>query len=79
VEFQEDPENTLRCKLVAVVETTGKYIFVNRTGMKVIERSRTDLALELRNGVARVLDDTLLFERALESVIGNLKRLKRGK
>jgi hypothetical protein len=79
VEFQEDPENTLRCKLVAVIETTGKYIFVNRTGMKVLERSRTDLAQELRNGVARVLDDTLLFERALESVIGNLKRLKRGK
>jgi hypothetical protein len=79
VEFQEDPENTLRCKLVAIIETTGKYIFVNRTGMKVLERGRIDLALELRNGVARVLDDTLLFERALESVIGNLKRLKRGK
>ena len=43
------------------------------------ERSRTDLALELRNGVARMLDDTLLFDRALESVIGNLQRLNRGK
>ena len=79
VEFQEDPENSLRCKLVAIITATGKYIFVNRTGMKVLERSRPDLALELRNGRARVLDDTLLFERALERVIGNLKRLKRGK
>ncbi|MGF6200498.1 DUF1631 domain-containing protein [Pseudomonas laurylsulfatiphila] len=79
VEFQEDPENSLRWKLVAIIATTGKYIFVNRTGMKVLERSRPDLALELRNGVARLLDDTLLFERALERVIGNLKRLKRGK
>ena len=79
VEFQEDPENSLRCKLVAIIAATGQYIFVNRTGMKVLERSRPDLALELRNGVARVLDDTLLFERALASVIGNLKRLKRGK
>ena len=79
VEFQEDPENSLRCKLVAIIAATGKYIFVNRTGMKVLERGRPDLALELRNGVARVLDDTLLFERALERVIGNLKRLKRGK
>jgi hypothetical protein len=43
------------------------------------ERRRTAPTLELRNGVARVLDDTLLFERALESVIGNLKRLNRGK
>jgi hypothetical protein len=79
VEFQEDAENSLRCKLVAVIENTGQYIFVNRTGMKVLERNRLDLALELRNGVVRVLDDTLLFERALESVIGNLKGLKRGK
>jgi len=79
VEFQEDPENSLRCKLVAIIAATGQYIFVNRTGMKVLERSRPDLALELRNGRARVLDDTMLFERALERVIGNLKRLKRGK
>ncbi|MDP9654266.1 UNVERIFIED_ORG: hypothetical protein J2W87_002185 [Pseudomonas putida] len=79
VEFQEDPENSLRCKLVAIIAASGQYIFVNRTGMKVLERSRPDLALELRNGTARVLDDTLLFERALERVIGNLKRLKRGK
>jgi len=79
VEFQEDEENTLRCKLAAIIEATGKYIFVNRTGMKVLERSRIGLALEFRRGAVRALDDTLLFDRALESVIGNLRRLNRGK
>ncbi|UWF50180.1 DUF1631 domain-containing protein [Pseudomonas sp. N3-W] len=79
VEFQEDEENTLRCKLAAIIEATGKYIFVNRTGMKVLERSHTGLALEFRRGAVRTLDDTLLFDRALESVIGNLRRLNRGK
>ncbi|MEB0044192.1 MULTISPECIES: DUF1631 domain-containing protein [unclassified Pseudomonas] len=79
VEFQEDEENTLRCKLAAIIDATGKYIFVNRTGMKVLERSRTVLALEFRRGAVRALDDTLLFDRALESVIGNLRRLNRGK
>lgn len=79
VEFQEDEENALRCKLTAVIEATGKYIFVNRTGMKVLERGRTELALEFRHGVVRALDDTLLFDRALESVIGNLRRINRGK
>lgn len=79
VEFQEDEENTLRCKLAAIIEATGKYIFVNRTGMKVLERSRTGLALEFHRGAVRALDDTLLFDRALESVIGNLRRLNRGK
>ena len=79
VEFQEDEENTLRCKLAAIIDATGKYIFVDRTGMKVLERSRTGLALEFRRGAVRTLDDTLLFDRALESVIGDLQRLNRGK
>ncbi|MFJ2366138.1 DUF1631 domain-containing protein [Pseudomonas sp. NPDC087697] len=79
VEFQEEDENTLRCKLAAIIQSTGKYIFVNRTGLKVLERSRTGLALEFRRGAVRTLDDTLLFDRALESVIGNLRRLNRGK
>ncbi|RON10286.1 thymidine phosphorylase [Pseudomonas brassicacearum] len=79
VEFQEDDENTLRCKLAAIIQATGKYIFVNRTGLKVLERSRTGLALEFRRGTVRTLDDTLLFDRALESVIGNLRQLNRGK
>lgn len=79
VEFQEDEENSLRCKLAAIIESTGKYVFVNRTGLKVQEHSRTSLALEFRRGAARVLDDTLLFDRALESVLGNLRQLNRGK
>lgn len=79
VEFQEDDDNSLRCKLAAIIEATGKYVFVNRTGLKVLEHSRTSLALEFRRGTARLLDDTLLFDRALESVLGNLRQLNRGK
>ncbi|RON90732.1 DUF1631 domain-containing protein [Pseudomonas fluorescens] len=79
VAFQEDDEHVLRCKLAAIIEATGKYVFVDRTGMKVLERSRVELALEFRRGVVRALDDTLLFDRALESVLGNLRRLNRGK
>jgi hypothetical protein len=79
VAFAEDDEHSLRCKLAAIIEATGKYVFVDRTGMKVLERSRTSLALEFRRGAVRALDDTLLFDRALESVLGNLRRLNRGK
>ncbi|WP_449441248.1 DUF1631 domain-containing protein [Pseudomonas migulae] len=79
VEFQEEEDHNLRCKLAAIIEATGNYIFVDRTGMKVLERSRTGLALDFRRGAVRILDDTLLFDRALESVIGNLRRLNRGK
>lgn len=76
VEFQEDEEHKLRCKLAAIIKPTGKFIFVNRTGMKVLEKTRMGLAVEFRRQAIRLLDDALLFDRALESVIGNLRRLK---
>ena len=76
VEIQEDEEHKLRCKLAAVIKPTGKFIFVNRTGMKVLEKTRMGLAVEFRRSAIRLLDDALLFDRALESVIGNLRRLK---
>jgi len=76
VEFQEDEEHKLRCKLAAVIKPTGKYIFVNRTGMKALEKTRMGLATEFQRGAIRLLNDTLLFDRALESVIGNLRKLK---
>ncbi|SNS26343.1 DUF1631 domain-containing protein [Pseudomonas segetis] len=78
VEFIEDDEHKLRCKLAAIIKPTGKYIFVNRTGMKVLEKTRMALAIEFRRNAIRLLDDALLFDRALESVIGNLRRLKNG-
>lgn len=76
VEFQEDEEHKLRCKLAAVIKPTGKYIFVNRTGMKVLEKTRMGLAIEFRRDAIRLLNDALLFDRALESVISNLRSLK---
>ncbi|CAM5541254.1 hypothetical protein SSTU70S_01160 [Stutzerimonas stutzeri] len=76
VEFQEDEEHKLRCKLAAVIKPTGRYIFVNRTGMKVLEKTRMGLASEFQRGAIRLLNNTLLFDRALESVIGNLRKLK---
>jgi len=76
VEIQEDEEHKLRCKLAAVIRPSCRYIFVNRTGMKVLEKTRMSLALEFHRNAVRLLDDALLFDRALESVIGNLRRLK---
>ncbi|SDO79957.1 DUF1631 domain-containing protein [Pseudomonas jinjuensis] len=76
LEIQTTPEHKLRCKLAAVIKPSGRYIFVNRTGMKVLEKTRMALAVEFRRNAVRLLDDALLFDRALESVIGNLRRLK---
>ena len=76
LEIHKEDGQKLRCKLAAWIKPTGKYIFVNRNGMKVLEKTRNSLAAEFQRGAIRLLDDALLFDRALESVIGNLRRLK---
>lgn len=76
LEIHKKDGQKLRCKLAAWIKPTGKYIFVNRNGMKVLEKTRNSLAAEFQRGAIRLLDDALLFDRALESVIGNLRRLK---
>lgn len=62
-----------RAKLAAVIRVNGRYIFVNRSGVKIAEKTKQELALELKAGQIQVLNDGLLFDRALESIIGNLR------
>ncbi|MGQ9426017.1 DUF1631 domain-containing protein [Gilvimarinus sp. F26214L] len=69
-EMVESSGKNYRCRLAAIIKPTGKYIFVNRSGMKVAEQSREGLALALQQDQLKPLDDSMLFERALESVIG---------
>ncbi|OEY67790.1 DUF1631 domain-containing protein [Marinobacter sp. X15-166B] len=66
-------ETRIRCKLVAFIKATGKYIFVNRNGAKVAEYHRDSLAQALAMNEVSVLDDGLIFDRALESIIDNLR------
>ncbi|MFO7993988.1 MAG: DUF1631 domain-containing protein [Marinobacter sp.] len=62
-----------RCKLAAFIKATGKYIFVNRSGAKVAEYQREELASALAAEEITMLDDGLIFDRALESIIDNLR------
>jgi hypothetical protein len=77
VELTQDSGERLRCKLAAIVEPGDKYVFVNRRGMKVAERTRTGLAVALKAEHLTVLDESQVFDRALEAVIGNLRQLHR--
>jgi hypothetical protein len=72
VEMARD-ETRVRCKLAAFIKATGKYIFVNRSGAKVAEYHRDDLAIALQEQAITMLDDGLIFDRALESIIDNLR------
>lgn len=77
VEFHTSGEASIRCRLAAIIKPSGKYIFVNRSGKKVAEYQREELAVKIQSGQASVLDDSLLFDRALESVIGSLRDYKK--
>lgn len=73
IELHEDDE-TLRCKLIALFDDSDRYVFVNRSGMKVREWTEMGLAAALQRGDVSLLDDSLLFDRALDSVVSQLQR-----
>ncbi len=77
VEMTHEDGQKMRCKLAAIVQPGSKYIFVNRRGMKVAERNRMALAVELKRKTITILDESQVFDRALEAVIGNLRQLHR--
>ena len=69
-------EQKVRCKLAAHIKSVDKMIFVNRSGMKVMEKSLLEVAHDIKGEKFVVLDDSLLFDRALESVISNLRNIR---
>lgn len=74
MEWHRSSDDMVRCKLAAVIKATGKYIFVNRSGVKVVEFQESDLARAMANAEIVMLDDSLIFDRALESVIDSLRQ-----
>ncbi|WP_269619750.1 DUF1631 domain-containing protein [Zhongshania sp. BJYM1] len=76
VDFRQDDGRMLRCRLAAVINGIGKYIFVNRSGIKVAELNRDELEAALIEQKVLLIDDDRMFDRALESVISNLRDMK---
>lgn len=70
-----DEEKQDRHKLVARIRSVDKLIFANRRGIKVSEMSGDKLALDMSLGRARLVEEGQFIDRALESVIGNLRDL----
>jgi Protein of unknown function (DUF1631) len=68
-------DTTRRCKLSARIAESGVFIFVNRFGVKVQEKPRKAFAYDLQMGHARAIENTPLFERTLESITANLRKL----
>ena len=63
----------VRCKLIAWIAGTDRFVFANRHGVKVRDWNRTGLLMALRREDVRPLDDGLLFDRALHAVLERLR------
>lgn len=75
-EFTAADGTRSRAKLSARLERVGKLIFVNRAGFKIAEKTVQGLVVEMRRGTAEIVDDGLLFDKALEAVISNLRNTR---
>ena len=71
-----DGEDAQRAKLAANIRDGAKLVFINRRGIKVREYDAAGLAQALHDGEVKLIEDGALFDRALEAVISDLRRLQ---
>jgi hypothetical protein len=74
LEFSHLDEPMVRAKLSWISPMSGRYLFVNRRGLKVADYSPQELAVLLIDGKARILAANALFDRALNAIVGRLSQ-----
>lgn len=74
IELCLDGGATERAKLSWISPMSGRYLFVNRRGLKVGDYAPHELAALLTAGKASLLDSTALFDRALDSIVNRLSQ-----
>ncbi|HET8899099.1 MAG TPA: DUF1631 domain-containing protein [Rhodanobacteraceae bacterium] len=75
VEFVDaDSGQRDRAKLSWISPISGKYLFVNRRGLKVCDMSLVALAESIGTGRTVVLEEVPLFDRALDAIVERLRK-----
>jgi len=74
LEFAVDGEAPARAKLSWISPMSGRYLFVNRRGLKVADYAPRELATLFADGHARVLAANALFDRAMTAIVGKLSQ-----
>ena len=74
IEFIDENGNRERAKLSWISPISSRYLFVNRRGLKVCDKSVAALAVELRRGTAILLEEVPLFDRALDAIVERLRQ-----
>ncbi|WP_108471012.1 DUF1631 domain-containing protein [Rhodanobacter thiooxydans] len=72
LEFCLPDEAMTRAKLSWISPMSGRYLFVNRRGLKVADYSPQELTVLLTDGRARLLAANALFDRAMSAIVDKL-------
>ena len=73
VEFTDAEGQLQNAELSWKSNVTGKYVFVNRHGIKVRNTTVNGFAAELRGGRARLIETVSVFDRAIESLMQRMR------
>lgn len=74
IEFIDEDGNRERAKLSWISPISSKYLFVNRRGLKVCDKTVAALSIELRRETAVMLEEVPLFDRALDAIVERLRQ-----
>ena len=72
VELEEAGGERVRARLLGVVQPSGTHVLSDREGGAVRRVSRRRLALAMKEGRLIALDNSRLFEQALEQALGRV-------
>jgi len=73
MEFIKDDGTRERAKLLWISTIRALYLFVNRNGVKIAEKTAQELAKELREQRAVILEQVALVDRALDAIVKRLR------
>jgi len=70
--YSEDADSIRRLKLSVIIEDTAKLIFIDRMGLKVMEKDAAEFGKEIECKKSQFLADHSIFNHALSNVIMSL-------
>ncbi len=76
IEYHQSNE-VIKCKLAAKLASSGKYIFTDRAGIKVLEPTINELAQLVVDKQVTLTIENKLFDKALASVINERRKSQR--
>jgi hypothetical protein len=74
LEYRPNTTDVVRCRLAAIINGSGKYIFVDNGGKRVADWLRPDLARLFTSGKLKMLDDSQLFDSALGNMVSDVRK-----